>query len=172
MKRLALIAIALAACTSNDAPDAQTQAAFFHEMSTMQTVQSHALAQQSSFAPLTGLAGSVNATANCPISGTIALVGNYDSPDSGASATYDLHDTMTGCTGLDFTIDGSWDWSGTYSSTAFHDVITSSTTFISDGETHAMSENVTVDWAPTAFTMSGTATIDGADYNDFVSWKY
>jgi len=169
MKRLALIAIALAACTSNDAPDAQTQAAFFHEMSTMQTVQSHALAQQSSFAPLTG---SVNVTANCPISGTIALVGNYDSPDSGASATYDLHDTMTGCTGLDFTIDGSWDWSGTYSANAFHDVITSSTTFTSDGETHAMSENVTVDWAQTTFTMSGTATIDGADYNDFVSWTF
>jgi hypothetical protein len=169
MKRLALIAIALAACTSNDAPDAQTQAAFFHEMSTMQTVQSHALAQQSSFAPLTG---SVNVTANCPISGTIALVGNYDSPDSGASATYDLHDTMTGCTGLDFTIDGSWDWSGTYSATAFHYAITSSTTFTSGGETHAMSENVTVDFSQTAFTMNGTVTIDGADYSDFVSWHF
>jgi hypothetical protein len=54
----------------------------------------------------------------------------------------------------------------------FHYVITSSTTFTSDGETHTMSENVTVDFSQTAFTMSGTATIDGADYNDFVSWKF
>ena len=151
MKRLSLIALTLAACTSNEAPSAQTQAAFFHEMTVMQNVQSHALAQQSNFAPVTG---SVNATANCPISGTIALVGTYDSPDSGATATYDLHDTMTGCTGLDFTIDGSWDWSGNYSSTAFHDVITSSTTFTTGGETHAMSENLTVDLTPTAFSMS------------------
>jgi hypothetical protein len=35
-----------------------------------------------------------------------------------------------------------------------------------------MSENVTVDWAQATFTMSGTATIDGADYNDFVSWTF
>ena len=168
MKRLALVALALSACTSNSQPDAQSEAAFFDQMNTMQTVQSHALAT-ANFAPATG---SVNLTASCATSGSITLVGNYNTSDNGGTSTYDLKDTLSSCTGLGYTIDGEWDWSGNYSPTAFHYAITGNTTFTSGADTYTFVESLTVDFAPGTFSMSGSVTINGDQFSDFGSWTY
>lgn len=170
MKRLALIALSLAACTSST-PDAQTQAAFFQEMSAMQSVQSQAVSQanQQAAAPYSG---SLNGTYNCPTGGSIALSGTYNGADDGTSSTYDLHDTMSGCAGAGYTIDGEWDWNGTYATNAFHDAINGTTTFTWNAETHTIAESLTVDFANNTFTMSGSITIDGDTYSDFADWSY
>ena len=169
MKRLALLVIALGACSSNEAP-ASVQQTFFAQFGAVQQLQAQAV--QTHAARLAPANGMVDFNGACPGGGTFASTGTYSGDGTVTNATFDLGMTFTACSAGGITSDGSWQWSASTTATCAKFTVDGDVTITGPQASGHFVENVTMsfDLATRSFSITGTIDVDNKSYD--VDWSY
>jgi len=168
MKRLALLVVALAACSGNEAPSS-VQQTFFAQFGAVQQLQAQAVQTHASLAPANGM---VDFNGSCPGGGTFASAGTYSGDGTVTNATFDLGLTFSHCSAGGITSDGSWQWNASSTTTGATFTVDGDATITGPQASGHFVENVTLtfDLATRSFSITGTIDVDNKSYD--VDWSY
>jgi len=169
MKRLALLVIALGACSSNEAPQS-VQQTFFAQFGAVQQLQAQAV--QTHAARLAPANGMVDFSGACPGGGTFASTGTYTGDGTVTNATFDLGMTFTNCSAGGITSAGSWQWNASTTTTGATFTVDGDVTITGAQASGHFVEHLTLafDLAARNFSITGTIDVDNKSYD--VDWSY
>src|SRR3569623_3424867 len=168
MKSLALLVVALAACSGNEAPSS-VQQTFFAQFGAVQQLQAQAVQTHASLAPTNGM---VDFNGSCPGGGTFASTGMYSGDGTVTNATVDLGRTFSHCSAGGITADGSWQWSAATTATGATFTVDADVTGTGPQASGHFVDNLTMSFDLVARTFSITGTIDVDNKSYDVDWSY
>jgi hypothetical protein len=168
MKRLAILVVAIAACSSNP-PPASVQQTFFAQFGAVQQLQAQAVQGHTSLAPANGM---VDFNGACPGGGTFASTGTYSGDGTVTNASFDLGMTFSNCTAGGVNADGSWQWTASTTATGATFTVDADVTVTGPQASGHFTDNLTMsfDLAARNFSITGTIDVDNKSYD--VDWSY